>query len=451
MDPAEQIPSLRLEATRRQILSMALPIAFSILVPQFNYMVNSLFLSRLGPGYLGAAGISGVYYLIFAVVGHGLNNGLQALISRRAGQDRVDEIGSLSVQSVYLSLLLAALGIAATYILAPVVLKGHIEDGLYRQSIEFLRIRIWGLPFLYLYLMRNAILVGTNESRLLVWGTLAETVSNVVLDYGLIFGRLGMPALGFNGAAYASIAAEAIGLFTVLAVVQRRGLASRLALFKDWRANPSNMRLILVQSAPLIAQYGISIVSWEYFFILVSHHGRTALDVTQVMRVVIGFMGVCVWSFASTTNTMVSNVIGQGRDDLVPGLVRRIAGMSLLPAALISIPLLAFPSFFLGWVRSDPEFIREGIPVLRVVALAMVLMSVASIWLNAVTGTGNTRVNLMIEVFNVVVYTVYVYVVLESLRLPVFVGWMSEWVYWTGMFLLAWRYIRSGSWRGKVV
>jgi putative MATE family efflux protein len=430
---------------------MALPIVLSLLVPQFNYMVNSLFLSRLGPGYLGAAGICGVYYLVFASIGHGLNNGLQALISRRAGQDRVDEIGTLSVQSVYICLIMAAFGIAVTYFLAPLILEGQMEEGLYRQSMEFLRIRIWGLPFLYLYLMRNAILVGTNESRLLVWGTLAETLSNVVLDYGLIFGRLGMPTLGFNGAAYASIAAEAIGLLAVLAVVQSRGLASRLSLFSDWKIRPGQVRLVLTQSSPLIAQYVISIASWEYFFVLVSHHGRTALDVTQSMRVVIGVMGVFVWSFASTANTMVSNVIGQGRDDLVPGLVRRISGMSLLPAALISIPFLTAPSFFLGLMSPDPEFISEGVPVLRVVAIAMVLMSVAAIWLNAVTGTGNTRVNLMIEVFNVVVYAVYVYVVLESLRLPTYVGWMSEWVYWSGMFLLARRYLLSGKWKGRMV
>ena len=451
MNQDPPVPSLRLEATRRQILSMALPIAFSILVPQFNYMVNSLFLSRLGPGYLGAAGITGVYYLIFASIGHGLNNGLQALISRRAGQDRVDEIGILSVQSVYICLVMAAFGIAATYSLAPLILEGIMDPGLYRQSMEFLRIRIWGLPFLYLYLMRNAILVGTNQSRLLVWGTLVETASNVLLDYGLIFGRLGMPDLGFNGAAYASIAAEAIGLVTVLAVVQRHGIARRLSLFRDWRFRRGQVRLVLVQSSPLIAQYVISIASWEYFFILVSHHGRTALDVTQAMRVVIGVMGVFVWSFASTANTMVSNVIGQGKDVLVPGLVRRISGMSVIPAALISIPFLTAPSYFLGLMSQDPGFIREGVPVMRVVALAMVLMSVSAIWLNAVTGTGNTRVNLMIEVFNVTVYTIYVYAVLESMRLPTYVGWMSEWIYWSGIFLLAWRYIRSGSWRGKVV
>jgi MATE family multidrug resistance protein len=442
---------LRLQTTDRQILKLAVPIGFALLVPQFNYLVNSIFLSMLGPGYLGAAGITGVYYLIFAAIGYGLNNGLQALIARRAGQERVGEIGVLSVQSLYASLGVALAGILATYLLAPLLLEDAIDSELYGQSMSFLRIRIWGLPFLYVYQMRNGLLVGTNQSRLLIWGTLAETLSNVLLDYCLIFGALGCPALGFNGAAYASVAAEFIGMATVLWIIREKGLSERFGLFRDLRPRWPEMRLLLGQSAPLVAQFAISIISWEYFFILVSRHGRTALDVSQYMRVIIGFLGVFIWSFASTTSTMVSNVIGQGRRDDVMPVVRRILRLSLGVSLVMSLPLELFPAGFLRIVRDDPEFIRQGIPVVRVVAAAMVLMSVATIWLNAVTGTGNTRVNLAIEAMTVVVYAVYVREVLVVRNMPIHYGWMSEWVYWTCMFSLSWLYLRSGRWRTREI
>jgi Na+-driven multidrug efflux pump len=110
---------LKLATSYKQILQMALPISFAILVPQFNFLINSVFLSQLGEGYIGVSGITGVYYLIFSVIGFGLNNGLQALISRRAGQDRLNEIGSLFMQSVYITMFIALMGIFATYTLAP--------------------------------------------------------------------------------------------------------------------------------------------------------------------------------------------------------------------------------------------------------------------------------------------------------------------------------------------
>jgi MATE family multidrug resistance protein len=442
---------LKLGVSYRQILKLALPISFALLVPQFNYLVNSIFLSRLGSGYLGAAGISGVYYLIFGAIGYGLNNGLQALIARRAGQDRLDEIGVLATQSIYLSLFIAAFGISVTYLLAPVILQGNVEKSLYDQTLSFLHIRIWGLPFLYLYQMRNGLLVGTNQSRLLIWGTLAETISNVVLDYVLIFGNLGFPALGFNGAAYASICAEAIGMFAVLGIIRINGLGKRFGLFRDMRLHGPELRSLMTQSSPLILQYAISIISWEYFFVLVSHHGRLALDISQFMRLIIGFLGVFIWSFASTTNTMVSNVIGQGKNEEVIPLIRKITLTSISFSLALSIPLLLFPDFFLRQVQELPSFVDQGRPVLRVVAIAMLMMSFSTIWLNAVTGTGNTKVNLMIEVITIVAYSIYVYLVLEYFFLPLSIGWMSEWLYWAFTFSMSFAYLKWGKWRGKVI
>ncbi len=142
--------SLKLEVSYKQILQMSLPISFAILVPQFNFLINSFFLSQLGEGYLGASGVTGVYYLIFSVIGFGLNNGLQALISRRAGQDRLKEIGELFIQSVYISFIIAIFGILITHTLAPIVFKKFTNEIIYQPTIDFLKIRIWGLPFIYI-------------------------------------------------------------------------------------------------------------------------------------------------------------------------------------------------------------------------------------------------------------------------------------------------------------
>src|ERR1043165_10244976 len=100
--------NLQVQITNRQILKIALPIAASILVPQVNFITNNIFLGGLGEQPLAVAGITGVYYLIFATIGFGLNNGLQSLISRRAGENRPEEIGKLFTQGIYMSLCIAA-------------------------------------------------------------------------------------------------------------------------------------------------------------------------------------------------------------------------------------------------------------------------------------------------------------------------------------------------------
>lgn len=443
---------LRLNTSYRQILFMALPITLAMLVPQINFITNNVFLGMLGEQELASAGITGVYYLIFAVIGNGLNNGLQALIARRAGQNLPKEIGRLFFNGVWVALVIAALGIGVTYLFAPMVMRTFIHNSaIADQVIDFLLIRIWGLPFLYLYVMRNALLVGTNQTRFLVWGTLAEAIVNIVLDYAMIFGHFGFPAIGFNGAAYASIIAEASGLLVIYAVIHAIGMHRSFAFFEQTKIDFSVIKLILTMSAPLIMQFAISIMSWEYFYILVEHHGPRALAISNTMRNIFGLFGIFCWAFAATTNTMVSNIIGQGRQEDVMPLIRRIVRLSLGISLFIFIILNIAPGFFLSFYSQGDEFIAEAIPIVRIVSVALLMMSAGTIWLNAVTGTGNTRVNLAIEFVTIVIYCIYVFLVLERWNLSIGWGWGSEWIYWASMFSMSFVYMKSGRWRDKTI
>ena len=431
---------------------MALPISMAMLVPQLNFITNNIFLGGLGEQELASAGITGVYYLIFAVIGNGLNNGLQALIARRAGQGLPKEIGRLFFHGIWIALVIAGLGIGITYLFAPTILRATIHDPLIAdQVIKFLLIRIWGLPFLYLYIMRNALLVGTNQTRFLIWGTLAEASVNIFLDYTLIYGRLGFPVLGFNGAAYASIVAEGFGLLVIYLVIRIKNIHKAFAFFEQTKIDFSVMKLILTISTPLILQFAISITSWEFFYILIEHHGPRALAISNTMRNIFGLFGVFCWAFAATANTMVSNIIGQGRQDEVMPLIKRIVKLSLGISLFIFALLNSVPTLFLQIYSQGDAFIVEAIPIVRIVSVALLMMSVGTIWLNAVTGTGNSRVNLLIEFITIVVYCIYVYVVLERWNLSIGWGWGSEWVYWLSMFTMAYFYMKSGKWRDKQI
>ncbi len=444
--------NLQVNITNKQVLSIALPITASIIVPQINFIINNIFLGGLGQRALALAGITGVYYLIFAVVGQGLNNGLQALISRRAGENRVDAIGSLFAQGVRISLVFAIIGILVTWFIAPVILGWALHDAeSVKISTGFLHIRILGLPFLYVYQMRNALLVGTNQSRYLIIGTATEAVVNVFFDYSLIYGHFGFPNMGFNGAAWSSIIAEFAGLVVIFVVIRLNGITRQLELFKNWAFNAANTKLILVQSYPLILQFTISLISWEFFYILIEHHGHQALAISNSMRNIFGFFGCFTWAFAATANTMVSNVIGQGLQHKVMELVNRIMAWSLGFAVSVCILLNIFPHTFLSIYGQGEDFIAAAIPVLRVVSTALVVMSVSVVWMNAVTGTGNSKMNLFSETAAITLYCIYVYVTLEKMNLSVTWGWLSEWIYWATILVPSFWYMRSGRWKDRVI
>lgn len=452
MEPTSINQDLKVDISNRQILKIALPISLALLIPQVNFITNNIFLSGLGETELGTAGITGVFYLVFALVGNGLNSGLQGLIARRAGENRPEEIGKLFSQAIWIALFFAAGAILVTYFVAPYFLNEALHSSVVSSTaIGFLRIGIWGIPLLYLFQMGNAFLVGTNNSRYMKYGFMVQACLNIFLDYVLIYGHWGFPKLGFNGAAVASVISQVVALVVIFSIIFYKKFHHRFGLFNHLRFNSPVAGLIFRQSSPLVMQWLISVGAWLLFYILIENKGERPLAVSNAMRNIFGLFGIFTWAFASTSNAMVSNVIGQGKKEKVIGLIKKIMILSFSLTFFLCLLINLFPGTFLQIYGRDLSFTQDAIPVIRIVTAGMLCMSIATVWLNAVTGTGNTKINLLIEIVAIIIYTIYVWLVLKVWDLSLAWAWASELLYWTILFSLSFIYIRSGKWKGKVI
>ena len=129
--------SLQVGTSYRQIIKLALPISFAMLIPQFNFITTNIFFGHYSRAF-AIAGITGVYYLIFAMMGFGLNNGLQSLIARRAGENHTEEIGIIFFQGIDIAFVIAIVGIMLTWFLAPLILKEVIHSpGTAEMAMDF--------------------------------------------------------------------------------------------------------------------------------------------------------------------------------------------------------------------------------------------------------------------------------------------------------------------------
>jgi len=438
--------NLQVSVTNRQILQIALPISASLIIPNVNFITNNIFLGGLGITALGNAGITGVYYLVLMVGGNGLGNALQAIISRKGGEGKPEDIHRVFAQGIRIVLWFALGGMLFTWFVAPVCLKPFIRPEDFQQEMDFLRIRVWGLPFLFMFQAGNAFLVGTLNSRFLLVGTIGQALINIFFDYTLIYGAFSFPHLGFNGAAFASVIAEISGMVIVYIVIFRMGLKREFNLFKSFRYDKIYSKAVLRISAPLVLQFVLSTVTWLVFFILLEQYGERAKAISNAMRTIFALVGVMIWAFASTSNTMVSNLIGQGLENQVVKAINKIAWFSIGTTVVILIILNLYPGHFLGLFGQNELFVKAAIPVLRVVSLGMIIMSIASIWLNAVTGTGKTKMNLVIEAAAIIVYLVYTFILVKQLNLSLAVVWSNEMIYWLLIFLVSFWFITKGNW-----
>lgn len=446
---AQQTPSLHVDTSLKGILWLTLPISMSKLIPELNYLFNAAFLGHLGNRELALAGITGVYYLVFSAVGYGLNNALLSIMSRRAGEDNRLEIFPTLWHGVILGLVLATFFTLFTWWAAePIMIRAGLEAGGIEMAADFLDVRILGLFFLYSLQMQNAFLITLQQTRYLILIAIVQSIVNIGLDYALIFGHGGIDPMGFQGAAVASVISEAVGMLTVFAIIKGFKIQQKFSIPTVLTLQFDRLKLVFTQGFPLMSQLAISTGAWWLFFILVSrNYNYDDQAISQTMRNLFGLGGVFSWAFGSSANTILSNLIGQGRQEEIFRIIRRMVVVSMTGMALLMLILNVYPTLFLGLFGQSGAFVERGMGTLRIVSAAMVLVCAGVIWLNGVIATGRTKVVFWIEFWGIVGYLVYVWLVIEVLKLSLEMAWMSEWLYWSLMLLLSYFYLRFGDWR----
>ncbi len=452
MSSTEQISQLGVSTTNRQIIKLAAPISLALLIPQLSFFTNTVFLGRLGERELGVNGITGVFYLILSMIGYGLNSGMQIQMARRAGAEDKKGLAQILTNGAMLSVMFSLGLMLLTLWFVPLLFGYTLHDNAnFGLSVSFVYIRVWGLPFLMLTQLLCSFFISIGRSRLLIWGSLVATLVNVLFDYLLIFGKFGMPALGFKGAAVASVIAEIFYCATMVGIFFREKLYGDFPVVNFRVFDIELSERTLAVAMPLIVQFMFSIGGWLVFFIFIEHLGEQSLAASQVLRNIFGIVGVGTWALATTCNTMVSNLIGQGRRRDVMKIIMKISRLSLIYAVAVCALLLAFSHEFLAIYSNDLSLINFAIPSLRVIVLATLVMSLATVVFNGVVGTGNTLINLTIEVSCVASYLVYCYYFISVKHSPLYLCWGSEFIYWITLLIASGLYLKSGRWKGKEI
>ena len=444
--------TLGVVATNKQILQLAAPISLALLIPQLSFFANTVFLGRLGERELGVNGITGVFFLILSMVGYGLSSGMQIQMARRAGEGDKGGLAQLLTNGAMLAMLFSLGLMMLTLWFSPLLFSYSLHDySNFSLSVGFVYIRVWGLPFLMIAQLFSSFFISVGRSRLLIYGSVVATVLNILFDYLLIFGHWGFPAMGFNGAAVASVISEVFYCITMVAMFFLHGMHDEYPLRRHLHFDMELSRRTLTVSSPLIVQFLFSIGGWMLFFIFIEHLGKQSLAASQVLRNIFGLVGVGTWALATTCNTMVSNLIGQDKQGEVMRIILKISKLSLIYAVVLCLFMLVFSGQFLGIYTNDASLIAFALPSLRVIVVATIIMSISTVVFNGVVGTGNTLVNLSMEITCVSAYIVYCYFIIYKWHSPLYLCWGSEFVYWTSLLTGAIIYLKSGRWKGKTI
>jgi putative MATE family efflux protein len=430
-----------------QIWHIAYPILLTLLVQNMIQVINTAFLGRVGEVELGASAIAGIYYMAIFMIAFGFSTGSQILIGRRNGEVRYDKIGEIVVWGAFFLFLLALVMFSFTRTFSKSILEKILSSpNILEASLEYLDWRIWGLFFSCINVMFRAFFVGITRTKVLAFNAILMASVNIILDYALIFGNWGFPKMEIAGAALASVAAEAssvIFFFTYLLFtvdLQKYGFTTYI--FKRLKV----IKQILNVSFSLMIQYFIALSTWLIFFLAIEKMGEMTLAASNIVRSFYMIISVPIFALGATTNTLVSNSIGAGKHKEVISLMWKISRLSLFILSIFIAFSALFPRLALSIYTPDPELIQAAIPSLYVVLVAIPVLAVGNIFFNAVSGSGNTRSSLFIEIITLILYTFWIWLIAIYLQASLAICWTAELIYGFFIGLFSFIYFKKGKW-----
>ena len=429
-----------LKATYKEILHIALPLILGNLAWTCNGLFDTIFVGNLGKVELDAIGFASVFYSVLFMMGFSFTRGTQLLIARRMGELNKPEVGNVLDNTIITLTAVAVVLFVLIKVYTHQILSFMLTNNEIIEKCEvFLSYRIYGLIPSFISFIFIAFYSGIGRTVILSISVALMTAVNIFLNYGLVYGKFGLPEMGIGGSGTATSISETLAVAVLIGGTFVGKRAQEFHLYKFKKYDLALLKQMVKISVPLTLQSLAAVGGWLLFFSKVeSKLGTDALAVSSIYRQLILFFTIPTWSLGSTANTIISNLMGQRDYPEIKVAIRRISLISLLFALFSCGLIYLFPDFCLGIFlnKFDTASIvpmAEG--SLHVVFGIFILMSFGNIVYNGVISVGDIFIALAIEIVVVIIYIGYFMFILNQDWATIGWVWTAEWIYWISMLI----------------
>ena len=366
----------------RKLLRLAAPIAITQSGYALMGLVDTAVVGRLGAAPLGAVGLANGLFLGLAVLGIGAMLGLDPLFAQAVGARDDTRARELIWQGLWLSglvTLVLALPIAAL----PLVLEpAGIAPEVARDARLFLWLRLPGLWPMLAFAALRSYLQSREQLGPLVVSTVVANLANLALDIVLVFGKLGLPALGAPGSGLATSLCAFLQLAMVAPAVQP---GSR----RPPRA--ADLRKALAVGIPVGLQMGAEVGVFAVVGVLAARLGAQSLAAHQIAISLASFTFCAAVGVGMAGTVRVGWAVG-ARDTPAArraGLTAFVGG-----AGIMSIAALCFwlaPRALARMLTDQPDVIEAAVPLLAVCAVFQLSDGIQGVGAGVLRGAGDTR------------------------------------------------------------
>lgn len=434
--------------TYKQIWLINLPIMVSLLMEQLINLTDSIFLGHVSQIDLGASALAAMYYTAIYMLGFGFSLGAQVVIARRNGEGRHKDVGKVFFQGLFFLSAFAVVVFILFKLFSPALLRMVISSGnVYQATMQYIEWRDYSYLFAFPLLAIRAFFTGTTKTTILTANSVVMVVCNIVFNYLLIFGKAGFPKWGISGAAIGSSLAELVGLLFMIVYMWRHVDKKQYGLRAVFDIKLS-LHLLDISVWTMVRSF-FCIAPWFLFFVAIEHLSECELAAANVVRSISMLFFVIVNSFATTTISLVSNLIGAKQIEKVMLTCRRVIKLNYIIGIPLMLLAFAFSGVLLRLFTNEAAVIHTAFYPFCVMLSTFIISVPAYTYCNTVIGTGNTKIAFIFQMINITIYLVYLFILSRFRNIPLAIYWSAEQLYVIVLFALSLWYLKKNKWQNK--
>ena len=384
----------------RQVLVLVVPMALQNLINVGITAADVVMLGRVGEKVLSGSSLAGQVQFVMMLFFFGLTSGAMVLTAQYWGKGDTRTIEKVLAMGLTVGIAVAMVFFALAMLIPGTLMRIFTNDGeVIKEGVKYLRIIGWS------YLVMSVTQVYLNIVRSIervIIATVVFTVSllvNVFLNWVMIFGHLGMPAMGITGAAIATLSARVVELLIVLWYAVFRNKVVRIRLQDMYRFDPVLMKDYITYSAPVIVNELMWGLGMAAYAAVIGRLGSAAVAANSVAQVARQLAMVVVFGIANATAIHLGRTIGERKLELARAYAKRFIWLSLIAGILGGLLILAASPFVINaLVLSDEAryYLRIMFIIMAVYGVGQALNS--TIIVGIFRSGGDTRYGLVLDV-----------------------------------------------------
>lgn len=358
----------------RTVSKLATPIMIQIGIVNLVSLLNTVMVGQLGTERMSGVAIANQLLNVSNVCVAGAISGIGIFTAQYFGKRDGEGLRQTFRFKLVSSLLLTILSIAVFVLFGPALIDTFIHSGNAAETAgsawTYLWIMMIGLVPYAMSLCYSTTLRETHATVLPMIGSSVAIVTNFALNYALIFGRLGFPALGAAGAAIATVASRFAELLILIVGAHARG-ARHAFLRKAYRADPIPAPLLkdmTVKSAPLLLNETIYAASYAAIVQSLSLRGIAAVAAYSIATNVTQLFFIVLLSVGMSLGILVGNQLGAGCFDEARVTNARLTALAIAVCVVFGLILLPVSVYFPRAFNTTGEVRRIAGELIRVVA-----------------------------------------------------------------------------------